>query len=66
MRTGDADNIAKLLNDACTRCGIWQDDRLIYSLTVQKFWVDPKVHPVGIEITITADASNKAASPEEG
>ena len=52
---GDADNIAKMLNDACTRCGIWADDRLIYCLTVEKYWVDPAVHPVGIDIQIQSE-----------
>ena len=50
---GDVDNIAKMLNDACTKVGIWEDDRLIYRLTVEKYWVDPAFHPGGIAIHIT-------------
>jgi len=57
--TGDADNIAKLLNDACTKCGIWLDDRYIYSLTIEKYWVDPVFHPVGIEIEIMTDDADE-------
>ena len=52
---GDADNIAKLLNDACTHSGFWVDDRLIYSLTIEKYWVAPDCYPVGIEIIICDD-----------
>ena len=57
--TGDADNIAKLLNDACTRVGIWQDDRLIYKLCIEKYSIDPKIHPVGREIIIESPSINK-------
>ena len=49
----DSDNVAKMLNDACTHAGIWKDDRLIYKLMVEKYFVDPAVHPVGVEIKIT-------------
>lgn len=55
---GDADNIAKLLNDVITRCGIWTDDRLIYSLSVEKYWVDPNTYPIGIEILIVEKQEN--------
>ena len=65
---GDVDNIAKMLNDACTKCGIWTDDRYIYSLTVEKYWVNPETHHVGIEIEIItedADAHKPQAASSE-
>lgn len=50
--TGDCDNIAKLLNDCMTLTGYWYDDRQIYSLTVEKYYVDPEAFSPGIEIVI--------------
>lgn len=34
----DLDNAIKLLNDICTDLGYWEDDRLIASLIIEKFW----------------------------
>ena len=34
----DVDNLQKLLKDCMTRCGFWDDDALVASETVEKFW----------------------------
>lgn len=35
----DADNIAKLVMDACTRAGVWTDDTVVAQLEVRRWWV---------------------------
>ena len=37
----DTDNLQKLLKDCMTRCGFWEDDALVASELVEKFWGDP-------------------------
>ena len=44
----DTDNLQKLLKDCMTFCGFWQDDALVVSEIVEKFWAE---HP-GIWICI--------------
>ena len=34
----DTDNLQKLLKDCMTRCGFWEDDALVASEIVEKFW----------------------------
>ena len=34
----DTDNLQKLLKDCMTRCGFWEDDALVCSEIVEKFW----------------------------
>ena len=36
----DTDNLQKMLKDALTEAGFWEDDCLVVSETVQKFYVD--------------------------
>ena len=36
----DTDNLQKLLKDCMTLCGFWQDDALVASEIVEKFWAD--------------------------
>ena len=36
----DTDNLQKLLKDCMTQCGYWQDDALVASEIVEKFWAD--------------------------
>jgi Holliday junction resolvase RusA-like endonuclease len=35
---GDLDNLAKMLLDVMTHLGYWQDDALITSMILEKFW----------------------------
>ncbi len=35
----DADNVAKLVLDACTRAGVWTDDTVVAQLEVRRWWV---------------------------
>jgi Holliday junction resolvase RusA-like endonuclease len=37
---GDLDNLAKMLLDVMTHLGYWQDDALITSMVLEKFWAD--------------------------
>lgn len=50
----DTDNLQKMLKDALTEAGFWEDDCLVVSETVQKFYVDTP----GIYIVI-AKATDK-------
>lgn len=34
----DTDNLQKLLKDCMTDCGFWEDDALVVSELVEKFW----------------------------
>jgi len=36
----DTDNLQKMLKDCMTDCGFWQDDALVCSEIVEKFWAD--------------------------
>lgn len=36
----DTDNLQKLLKDCMTNCGFWEDDALVVSEIVKKFWAD--------------------------
>ena len=36
----DTDNLQKLLKDCMTRCGFWEDDALVASEIVEKFWTE--------------------------
>ena len=36
----DTDNLQKLLKDCMTRVGFWEDDALVASEIVEKFWSD--------------------------
>lgn len=45
----DTDNLQKMLKDVMTEAGFWEDDCLVVSETVQKFYVDTP----GIYIAIT-------------
>ena len=36
----DTDNLQKMLKDCMTRLGYWQDDALVASEVVEKFWSD--------------------------
>lgn len=36
----DTDNLQKLLKDCMTKCGFWEDDALVCSEVVEKFWGD--------------------------
>jgi Holliday junction resolvase RusA-like endonuclease len=36
----DTDNLQKLLKDCMTACGFWQDDALVASEIIEKFWAD--------------------------
>lgn len=36
----DTDNLQKLLKDCMTRCGYWEDDALVCSEIVEKFWAE--------------------------
>lgn len=36
----DTDNLQKLLKDVMTKLGYWQDDALVASEIVEKFWAD--------------------------
>ena len=38
--TPDCDNLCKLFLDCCTDVGFWEDDKLIASLVVEKFYSD--------------------------
>lgn len=47
----DADNIAKMVLDACTKAGLWVDDSQVCSLTVQKFYGRASEEPwVGVHV----------------
>jgi Holliday junction resolvase RusA-like endonuclease len=46
---GDLDNLAKMLLDVMTHLGFWQDDALISSMILEKFWAERP----GIYIRIT-------------
>jgi len=47
----DADNCAKAIMDALTQIGAWDDDALVYSLKVEKYYA-PKNGLSGAQITI--------------
>lgn len=34
----DTDNLDKLLKDCMTKCGFWEDDELVASEIIEKFW----------------------------
>lgn len=34
----DADNVAKLVMDACTAAGVWTDDTVVAQLEVRRWW----------------------------
>lgn len=36
----DTDNLEKLLKDCMTKCGYWEDDCLVCSEVVEKFWAE--------------------------
>jgi Holliday junction resolvase RusA-like endonuclease len=36
----DTDNLQKLLKDCMTNCGFWNDDALVVSEIIEKFWAD--------------------------
>jgi Holliday junction resolvase RusA-like endonuclease len=36
----DTDNLQKLLKDCMTDCGFWEDDALVASEIIEKFWAD--------------------------
>ena len=36
----DTENLLKLLKDCMTKCGFWQDDALVCSEIIEKFWSD--------------------------
>ena len=36
----DTDNLQKLLKDCMTKCGYWDDDALVASEVIEKFWSD--------------------------
>ena len=36
----DTDNLQKLLKDCMTLCGFWEDDALVASELVEKFWAE--------------------------
>lgn len=36
----DTDNLQKLLKDCMTLCGFWEDDALVASEIVEKFWTE--------------------------
>lgn len=36
----DTDNLQKLLKDCMTKVGFWQDDALVCSEVIEKFWAD--------------------------
>lgn len=36
----DTDNLQKLLKDCMTLCGFWEDDALVASEIVEKFWAE--------------------------
>lgn len=36
----DTDNLQKLLKDCMTMCGFWEDDALVASEIVEKFWAE--------------------------
>lgn len=36
----DTDNLQKLLKDCMTKCGYWNDDALVASEVVEKFWAN--------------------------
>ena len=41
----DTDNLQKLLKDCMTLCGFWEDDALVASEYVEKFWSEiPGIH----------------------
>lgn len=46
----DTDNLQKLLKDCMTYCGFWEDDALVASEIVEKFWAEHS----GIYIKIEA------------
>lgn len=53
----DTDNLQKLLKDCMTLCGYWQDDALVVSEIVEKFWAE---HP-GIWICIEEIEEGRAS-----
>ena len=53
----DTDNLQKLLKDCMTFCGFWQDDALVVSEIVEKFWAE---HP-GIWICIEEIEEGRAS-----
>lgn len=36
----DTDNLQKMLKDCMTTCGFWEDDALVASEIVEKFWAE--------------------------
>lgn len=53
----DADNIAKVVMDACTKAGVWTDDTRVAELRVARWYVPhplPEGSGPGIEILVEA------------
>lgn len=46
----DTHNLNKLLFDVMTDLGFWEDDALVASETIQKFWVKKSIPGIYIEI----------------